>query len=170
MSITPFRALGGLLFITLLMGCSDDPSTLYIKPWARAWDTIQEGITQSLTVTLSEDVFQKTYVDITNDYPDNVKVEPMTLAFKTSRSLDVNFTGLVATAEKIKVTFTLRGTEQVKSFSFQVTKPVYPDSGPMPDRGAQPDQALPDLGADSQANPDDAAVDSSQTEDLAASE
>lgn len=167
MSINPYRALTGLLLASLLMGCSDDPGTLYIKPWAGAWDSIQEGITQSMTVTLSEDVFQKTYVDITNDYPDNVKVEPATLAFKSTRSLEVKFTGKAATAEKIKVTFALRETTQVKTFSFRVTKPVYPDSGPIPDRGVQPDMPPPaDTGVEDQAVPADVAV----AEDLAPTE
>ncbi len=165
MHINPYKAIFGLILATLLMGCSEDPATLYIKPWSRPWDTIQEGITQTLTVTLSEDVFQKTYIDITNDYPDNVKIEPMTLAFKSTRSLDVSFTGTAATAEKIKVIFTLRETPQVKSFSFQVTRPFYPDSGPPPDRGANPDLPPSDTGATDQLPVDQVVtVDQAQTE------
>jgi hypothetical protein len=138
-----------LLAAFVAAGCGGDTGgKVYIRPWMPQADLIV-GSSRAVTVELSAAVKEKTWVDIENQYTEFVKVDPADyLTYKVDEQKhDVTIKGLKASPGEIAIKFTVRvatgQTDQSRELKLRIVNQGIVDSGPMPDRGPQPDKPPP---------------------------
>jgi hypothetical protein len=130
-----------------LTACGSNPVGIYIKVWGNPPAIITVGVSTSVTLTLSEAVKNKTFVDINNPYPELVTVDPSDFLTFKADEWQKSFTlkGVKESNGNIALTFTIRDTNppEKRDLNFRVAGPTIPDSGKPLDYGAPPpDQAV----------------------------
>ena len=159
---TPF-VLGAL---ALLVGCGDSGSGLYIRPFSSGVGglplsklELTTGQTHDLSLALSDEVSDVTYVDVDNPYQDLVSVAPGVIKFRAGeQKKDVTFKWVKETpGGGVPVVFKLRDTSSTQSLTIVVkdqsglpppldqgTTPTPDQGGPTPDQGGPaPDSGAP---------------------------
>jgi len=153
-----------LLLAALATGCGGDTGgKTYIRPWI-ALDELTVGSSQTRSIELNAPVKEKTWVDIENQYTEFVKVDPVDfLTYKIDEQKhDVTLKGLKVSPGDVSIKFTVRlasgQTNESREMKLRIVGQPTVDSGPMPDKGPQPDQPgpKPDTAqpADQAAKPD----------------
>lgn len=144
----------GIALFMLLPACDEGGGALTVqitKGTSFVHDLpLVEGQSDTLDVRLSQEVPETTYVDIENNYKDQVQLEPAAaVKFNpTQWKQSVTFTGLKQTNDqRVPIIFKLRNGSSQAQVKVIVSKQTVPDGGGQPDQGPTPDTGTtPDKG------------------------
>ena len=130
-----------MLLLLMTPACGGDDDYLYIVGFVPNKISLVVGQPLDLNVRLSDKVKKITYVDITNDGPSMVSVEPPTaLKYNVGEyQQTVNIKGLAQSNNiAVNIRFDIRDTDEYRVFPVTVETPNYPDAGVKLDQGGPP--------------------------------